>query len=56
MENQIITQKEKIKLIKGQRDTYGWEISVFLDDGDTIALNRLNEINKKLKEEYGNGD
>jgi len=53
MENQI-TQKEKIKLIKGQRDTYGWEISVFLDDGDKTVLDRLKTINERLKEEYVN--
>lgn len=25
-------QKSSVKLIKGQRDTYGWEIKVFIDE------------------------
>lgn len=63
MEENKIEQKEKIKLIKGQRDNYGWEISIFLDkEGihneylDKRAINRLEEIDKELKKRWGNGN
>jgi hypothetical protein len=56
MENESITieQKETIKLIKMTKG-YNWEIKLIMkpDTSDAFDLERLSNINKKLKEEYG---
>ena len=46
--------KEKIKLIRGQRGNYGFEIVVTDKVLNEITLGRLKTINKRLKEEYCN--
>ena len=43
----------KIKLIKGQKDSYGWEISISGESFEEI-LPKLNTANAMLKIEYGN--
>ena len=47
-------QTNSVKLIKGQRDNYGWEVKVSNDDL-IKAVAELKQIDKKLKEEFGNG-
>ena len=44
-------QTPSIKLIKGQKDTYGWEIKVSNQDPDT-ALQQLKQTNEKLRKEF----
>lgn len=42
----------KVKLIKGQKESYGWEISV--SGTDTLdILRKAKELNKQLRDEYG---
>jgi hypothetical protein len=56
MENQITEQKESIKLIKGQKDNYGWEVKILPINGLTLSqedLDRLNNLNNQLKLTYG---
>lgn len=43
----------KVKLIKGQRDTYGWEISVQGDSPDAI-LAEIRKIDAKLRGDFIN--
>ena len=42
----------KIKLAKGQKDSYGWEISV---SGNNFSdmLSQIRDADQKLKAEYG---
>ena len=42
----------KIKLIKGQKDSYGWEISV-VGDYSPDMIEELQAVDRKLKELYG---
>ena len=55
MEEQIVIHKTsdnlKVKLIKWQKDTYAWEITVQGDNTDSI-LKEAQEINTKLRLEY----
>lgn len=46
----------KIKLIKGQRDTYGWELTLPKNDGmtDDSWVKELFHINALLREEVDN--
>ena len=65
MDEPIITQqRESIKLIKGQKDSYGWEIKIFIQSvpalgiankvvaEDDEAVGRLESLNNKLKEKF----
>jgi len=45
-------QKEKIKLIRGQRGSYGWEITIHIDEDDN-SVERLKKLDKTLKETFG---
>jgi hypothetical protein len=47
--NIMVEQKESIKLTRGQRGGYGWEIKLL-----EINLARLKEINDELVKEYAN--
>jgi len=55
MEVSINEQTPSIKLVKGQKDSYGWEIKLFGKDTDKV-LQDLKQVNDKLSEEYGGGD
>lgn len=44
----------KVKLIKGQRDTYSWEISVQGSEKNAILLECL-EIDAKLRGDFSEG-
>lgn len=41
-------QPYRIKLIKGQRDAYGWEITVYGTDMDVI-IRKLRETHEKME-------
>ena len=51
MEINIQEQVPSIKLIKGQKDSYGWEIKLFGKDTDKV-LEQLKQVNDKLLQEY----
>jgi len=55
MEVNIQEQTPSIKLVKGQKDSYGWEIKLFGKDTDRV-LQDLKQVNDKLSEEYGGGE
>lgn len=50
-------QKSSVKIIKGQKNSYGWEIKAYCKeeskDGDIEALYRIKLIDEKLRKEYG---
>ena len=48
-------QAPSIKLIKGQKDTYGWEIKVF-EKNTEKALEQLKKLNDELVEQYCRGE
>ena len=41
----------KVKLIKGQKDSYGWEISVQGDDPDKV-ITEVDAIDQRLRRDY----
>jgi len=41
----------KVKIIKGQRDTYGWEVSVQGADGGDI-LAEIRKVDESLRDVY----
>ena len=45
-------QLPSIKLTKGQKDSYGWEVRVFGKD-TTLLVQELKTINELLKREFG---
>jgi len=55
MEININEQTPSIKLIRGQKNSYGWEIKVYGQDMGKV-LGQLKEVNNKLVEEYCGGD
>lgn len=55
MEVSISEQVPSIKLIRGQKNTYGFEIKVFGKDMDKV-LEQLKQVNDKLVGEYCGGD
>ncbi len=55
MEINIQEQVPSIKLIKGQKDSYGWEIKLFGKDMDKI-LEQLKQVNDKLLQQYNSGE
>ena len=55
MEININEQTPSIKLVKGQKDAYGWEIKVFGKDM-TKVLEELKQVNDRLLQEYNGGD
>jgi hypothetical protein len=54
MEININEQTPSVKLIRGQKNSYGFEIKVFGRDMDKV-LQQLKEVNDKLVEEYCRG-
>lgn len=55
MEVNIQEQIPSIKLIKGQKDSYGWEIKLFGKDTDKV-LGQLKQVNDKLLQQYSGGE
>ncbi len=55
MEVNIQEQVPSIKLIKGQKDSYGWEIKLFGKDTNKV-LEQLKQVNDKLLQEYAGGE
>ena len=55
IENETIEIKPYIKLIKGQRDNYGWEIKMYGDNPEEIVA-KIKDTDKRLKEEFGVGN
>ncbi len=55
MEINIQEQIPAIKLIKGQKDSYGWEIKLFGKNTNKL-LEDLKQVNDKLSEQYGGGE
>ena len=57
MENfDIVREEETIKLIKGQRGSYGWEVKIgskCLTNGD---IGRLVALDQELKKSFGGTD
>jgi len=51
----IHEQTPSIKLIRGQKNSYGFEIKVFGKDMDKV-LEQLKQINDRLVEQYCRGD
>ena len=47
-----IQSDESIKLIRGQRGSYGWEIKVSEVKVDLWTVERLKELNKALSEAF----
>lgn len=54
MEVNIQEQIPSIKLIKGQKDSYGWEIKVFGKDTNKV-LEELKSVNEHLKKDFSEG-
>lgn len=55
MEVNIQEHVPSIKLIKGQKDSYGWEIKLFGKDTDKV-LEQLMQVNDKLLQQYNSGE
>ncbi len=55
MEVNIQEQLPSIKLIRGQKNSYGFEIKIFGRDMDKV-LEQLQYVNDKLVEQYCRGD
>lgn len=55
MEVNIQEQVPSIKLIKGQKDSYGWEIKLFGKDTNKV-LEQLKQVNDKLLQQYSGGE
>lgn len=51
MEIKIQEQKPSIKVSKGQKDTYGWEIKIFGDDLNKL-VDTLKETDTKLRDKF----
>jgi hypothetical protein len=55
MENQelsLIPHKEGIKLIRGAKGDYRWELKTFLDSDDKTDVDRLVKLDKLLREKF----
>lgn len=55
MEINIQEQLPSVKLIRGQKNSYGFEIKVFGRDMDKV-LEQLKQVNDRLVQEYCRGD
>lgn len=55
MEININEQTPSIKLIRGQKNSYGFEIKVYGQDMDKV-LEQLKQVNDRLVEQYCGGD
>ncbi len=55
MEININEQTPSIKLIRGQKNSYGFEVKVFGKDMDKI-IEQLKQVNDKLVEQYCRGE
>lgn len=51
MENKIIKELSSIKLIRGQRGNFGWEIKLVGED-ETNIKKRLDKLNKEMVKSY----
>jgi len=51
MEINVRENESSIKLIKGQKDSYGWEIKAYNKDL-AAAVEKLKEIDKMLRERF----
>jgi hypothetical protein len=47
----VHSQPYHIKLVKGQRDAYGWEISIHGTDTD-IIIQQLKEIDERMRKGF----
>jgi len=52
-QNVIVEQKSSVKLIRGQRGNYGWEIKVVSDNPDEL-VQKAAELDAQLKRIYPN--
>lgn len=48
-------ERLRIKVERGQRGTYAWEVSYAGEDLDEV-LARVREADRRLREEYGGGE
>lgn len=55
MEISINEQTPSVKLIRGQKNSYGFEIKVYGQDMDKV-LEQLKQVNDRLVEQYCGGD
>ena len=55
MEINIQEQVPSIKLIRGQKNSYGFEVKIFGKDMDKV-LEQLKQVNDRLVEQYCRGD
>ena len=55
MEINIQEQLPSIKLIRGQKNSYGFEVKIFGKDMDKV-LEQLKQVNDRLVEQYCRGD
>ena len=55
MEVNIQEQVPSIKLIKGQKNSYGFEVKVFGKDMEKV-LEQLKQVNDRLVEQYCRGE
>lgn len=55
MEINIQEQLPSIKLIRGQKNSYGWEIKAYGKDINKV-LEQLKQVNDRLVEQYCGGD
>lgn len=44
---------ETVEVTRGQRGGYGWIIKVCIDKADSDAIDRISEIDKLLKQKFG---
>ena len=51
MPRTVQAQPLHIKLVKGQRDAYGWEITIYGTNKDAI-IQELKKVDKKMKESF----
>ena len=51
MEIKIQEQTPSMKLIKGQKDIYGWEIRLFGKDTEKV-IEQLKKVDDKLKDQF----
>ena len=47
----VQAQPYHIKLVKGQRDAYGWEITIYGTDMNTI-IEELKGVDEKMKDSF----
>jgi len=55
MEININEQTPSVKLIRGQKNSYGFEVKLYGKDMDKV-LEQLRQVNDKLVQEYCRGE